>query len=128
MTGVSVRSEASVSKKNRRDGVEWRRLTEARESQIPWREWGPYSSEDVILEERLFGLTNNEGNHGEDVKEYDFSLDWTATHSYIASHQTGWTGIVARMMHLSATTTTQAVVEIGKAAAVVEREVAVAGR
>ena len=37
---------------------------------------------DPILKERLFGLTGNEGNHGEDVKEYYFYLDGTPTHSY----------------------------------------------
>src|SRR5262249_42669963 len=35
------------------------------------------------LKERLFGLTNAEGNHGEDVKEYYFYLDSTPTHSYM---------------------------------------------
>ena len=39
--------------------------------------WGP------ILKERLFGLTNSEGNHGEDVKEYYFYLDSTPSHSYM---------------------------------------------
>src|SRR5215470_4551318 len=38
---------------------------------------------DPILKERLFGLTNTEGNHGEDVKEYYFYLDSTPTHSYM---------------------------------------------
>ncbi|TQJ47275.1 hypothetical protein [Streptomyces sp. SLBN-115] len=38
---------------------------------------------DPILEERMFGLTNTEGNHGEDVKEYWFHLDNTPTHSYM---------------------------------------------
>jgi hypothetical protein len=38
---------------------------------------------DPILKERLFGLTNNQGNHGEDVKEYYFYLDNTPTHSYM---------------------------------------------
>jgi Glycosyl hydrolase family 63 C-terminal domain len=38
---------------------------------------------DPILKERLFGLTSNEGNHGEDVKEYYFYLDNTPTHSYM---------------------------------------------
>src|SRR5260221_12808804 len=37
----------------------------------------------AILKERLFGLTNGEGNHGEDVKEYYFYLDSTPTHSYM---------------------------------------------
>jgi hypothetical protein len=116
------------------------RLDEARETGIPWKQWGPYLSErkwgtvredysdngdawnyfthdqarsrayhwgedglaglsdeqqrlcfalalwngkDAILKERLFGLTNSEGNHGEDVKEYYFYLDNTPTHSYM---------------------------------------------
>jgi hypothetical protein len=42
-----------------------------------WNGWDP------ILKERLFGLTNSEGNHGEDVKEYYFYLDSTPTHSYM---------------------------------------------
>ena len=122
------------------DTAEGRRLTEAREQNVPWRKWGPYLSErqwgtvredysengdawnfftheharsrayrwgedglaglsddkqhlcfalalwngkDPILKERLFGLTNSEGNHGEDVKEYYFYLDSTPTHSYM---------------------------------------------
>jgi hypothetical protein len=36
-----------------------------------------------VLKERLFGLTGNEGNHGEDVKEYYYYLDSTPTHSYM---------------------------------------------
>ncbi len=119
---------------------EQERLEEARESNVPWKKWGPYLSErqwgtvredysdngnawdyfshdqarsrayhwgedglagisddrqrlcfalalwngkDPILKERLFGLTNSEGNHGEDVKEYYFYLDSTPTHSYM---------------------------------------------
>jgi hypothetical protein len=38
---------------------------------------------DPIIKERLFGMTNSEGNHGEDVKEYYFYLDNTPTHSYM---------------------------------------------
>jgi len=41
--------------------------------------WNEY---DPILKERLFGLTGNQGNHGEDVKEYYYYLDSTPTHSY----------------------------------------------
>jgi hypothetical protein len=120
--------------------AEQTRLKEARDSQAPWKKWGPYLSErqwgtvredysedgnawdyfshdqarsrayrwgedglagisddrqhlcfalalwngnDPILKERLFGLTNSEGNHGEDVKEYYFYLDSTPTHSYM---------------------------------------------
>ena len=42
-----------------------------------------WNGRDPILKERLFGLTGNEGNHGEDVKEYYFYLDTTPTHSYM---------------------------------------------
>ncbi|MBV8884725.1 MAG: glucosidase [Chroococcidiopsidaceae cyanobacterium CP_BM_RX_35] len=42
-----------------------------------------WNGADPILKERLFGLTNSEGNHGEDVKEYYFYLDNTPTHSYM---------------------------------------------
>jgi hypothetical protein len=120
--------------------AEQKRLNDARESDAPWKKWGPYLSErqwgtvredyshdgnawdyfshdqsrarayrwgedgiagisddkqqlcfavalwngrDPILKERLFGLTNSEGNHGEDVKEYYFYVDSTPTHSYM---------------------------------------------
>ena len=42
-----------------------------------------WNGNDPILKERLFGLNNSEGNHGEDVKEYYFYLDSTPTHSYM---------------------------------------------
>src|SRR5947209_5360844 len=41
-----------------------------------------WNGADPILKERMFGLANGEGNHGEDVKEYWFYLDSTPTHSY----------------------------------------------
>src|SRR5580698_800574 len=44
---------------------------------------GLWNGRDPILKERLFGLTNSESNHGEDVKEYYFYLDSTPTHSYM---------------------------------------------
>ena len=44
-----------------------------------------WNEKDPILKERLFGLTNSEGNHGEDVKEYYFYVDSTPTHSYMKS-------------------------------------------
>src|SRR6202020_1246685 len=46
-------------------------------SRALWNGWDP------ILKERLFGLSNAEGNHGEDVKEHYFYLDATPTHSYL---------------------------------------------
>src|ERR1700694_1673195 len=42
-----------------------------------------WNGNDPILKERLFGLTNSEGNHGEDVKEVYYHLDGTPTHSYM---------------------------------------------
>ncbi|GGF21307.1 MGH1-like glycoside hydrolase domain-containing protein [Hymenobacter cavernae] len=42
-----------------------------------------WNGQDRILKERLFGLTNNQGNHGEDVKECYYYLDSTPTHSYM---------------------------------------------
>ena len=42
-----------------------------------------WNGNDPILKERLFGLSNGEGNHGEDVKEYYFYLDNTPTHAYM---------------------------------------------
>ena len=42
-----------------------------------------WNGQDAILKERLFGLTNGEGNHGEDVKEYYYYLDATPDHSYL---------------------------------------------
>jgi hypothetical protein len=45
-----------------------------------------WNGADPILKERMFGLTNSEGNHGEDVKEYWFYLDSTPTHSYLRCH------------------------------------------
>ncbi len=42
-----------------------------------------WNGKDSILKERLFGLTNSQGNHGEDVKELYYYLDATPTHSYL---------------------------------------------
>src|SRR3954447_2768116 len=42
-----------------------------------------WNGKDPILKERLFGLTNSQGNHGEDVKEIYYYLDATPTHSYL---------------------------------------------
>src|ERR671932_788272 len=42
-----------------------------------------WNGRDPILKERIFGLTGNEGNHGEDVKELYYYLDATPTHSYL---------------------------------------------
>ena len=103
-----------------------------------------WNGKDPILKERLFGLTNSEGNHGEDVKEYYFYLDSTPTHSYMkfqsdphwrdhilfyeyfqgdngaglgASHQTGWIGLVAKFIQLYGLLDPKRALEMGKEAA-----------
>src|SRR6201982_3862173 len=53
------------------------------ESQILCFALAVWNGKDPILKERLFGLTGQEGNHGEDVKELYYYLDATPTHSYL---------------------------------------------
>src|SRR6202008_1124622 len=48
-----------------------------------WFAVAVWNGRDPILKERLFGLTNSEGNHGEDVKELYYYLDATPSHSYL---------------------------------------------
>jgi len=93
-----------------------------------------WNGKDPIIKERLFGLTNSESNHGQDVKEYYFYPDSTPTHSYMKYLykypqgefqygnlvQTSRTGIVARGLHLFATTTAEHVLQLGKLAPGIE--------
>jgi len=97
---VSERSWGSVREDYSADGCAWEFLTHdmARSKAYRWGEDGIagicdryqllvfalalWNGKDPILKERMFGLTGNEGNHGEDVKEYWFYLDNTPTHSY----------------------------------------------
>jgi hypothetical protein len=53
------------------------------ENQLLCFSLGLWNGKDPIIKERLFGLTGNEGNHGEDVKELYYYLDNTPTHSYM---------------------------------------------
>ena len=57
---------------------------------------------DPIVKERLFGVTNGEDNHGEDVKDYYFYEYFHGDNGagLGASHQTGWTGLVAPLIQL----------------------------
>jgi Glycosyl hydrolase family 63 C-terminal domain len=98
---LSERQWGTVREDYSQDGNAWDYFThdQARSRAYRWGEDGlaGYSDEkqrlcfalalwnrhDGILKERLFGLTNSEGNHGEDVKEYYFYLDSTPTHSYM---------------------------------------------
>jgi hypothetical protein len=98
---VSERSWGSVREDYSPDGCAWEFLTHdmARSKAYRWGEDGIagicdryqllvfalalWNGRDPILKERMFGLTGNEGNHGEDVKEYWFYLDSTPTHSYM---------------------------------------------
>ena len=98
---LSERQWGTVREDYSRDGNAWNYLThdQSRSRAYRWGEDGMagisddkqllcfaialWNGRDPILKERLFGLTNNEGNHGEDVKEYYFYLDSTPTHSYM---------------------------------------------
>ena len=97
---VSERSWGTVREDYSADGQAWNYLSHdmARSKAYRWGEdaiagicdryqllvfgFAFWNGRDPILKERMFGLTNQEGNHGEDVKEYWFYLDNTPTHSY----------------------------------------------
>jgi len=98
---LSERQWGTVREDYSQDGNAWNYFThdQARSRAYHWGEDGLagisddrqllcfslalWNGKDPILKERLFGLTNSEGNHGEDVKEYYFYLDSTPTHSYM---------------------------------------------
>jgi hypothetical protein len=98
---VSERSWGTVREDYSADGDAWQYFShdQARSKAYRWNEDGIagicdrhqyicfalalWNERDPILKERLFGLTGNQGNHGEDVKEYYFYLDSTPTHSYM---------------------------------------------
>jgi hypothetical protein len=98
---LSERAWGTVREDYSEHGTAWEYLTHdaARSKAYRWNEDGiagisdrrqhicfavaMWNGRDPILKERLFGLTGNEGNHGEDVKEYYFYLDSTPTHSYM---------------------------------------------
>ncbi len=98
---VCERSWGSVREDYSPDGCAWEFLTHdmARSKAYRWGEDGIagicdryqllvfalalWNGRDPILKERMFGLTGNQGNHGEDVKEYWFYLDNTPTHRYM---------------------------------------------
>ena len=83
------------------DGMAWENVShdDARSKAYRWGEegiagisdfkqklclaWGFWNGKDPFIKERLFGLTGNQGNHGEDVKELYYYLDSTPTHSYM---------------------------------------------
>ncbi len=96
---LSERQWGTVREDRSPDGNAWQSFThdQARSRAYRWGEDGIagisddkqrlcfalalWNGRDPILKERLFGLTNSEGNHGEDVKEYYFYLDSTPTHA-----------------------------------------------
>jgi len=98
---LSERAWGTVREDYSRDGTAWEGFPheQARSRAYRWNEDGlagicdrhqlicfavaMWNGRDPILKERLFGLTGNEGNHGEDVKECYFYLDSTPTHSYM---------------------------------------------
>ncbi len=98
---VSERAWGTVREDYSADGAAWSYFPfeQARSKAFRWNEDGIggicdrkqricfalslWNGKDRFLKERLFGLGGNEGNHGEDVKEYYFYLDNTPTHSYM---------------------------------------------
>ncbi len=98
---LSERAWGTVREDYSPDGNAWEYLSyeQARSRAYRWNEDGLagisdrrqmicfalalWNERDLILKERIFGLTGNQGNHGEDVKEYYFYLDSTPTHSYM---------------------------------------------
>jgi hypothetical protein len=98
---LSERQWGTVREDYSQDGNAWNYFThdQARSRAYHWGEDGLagisddkqllcfsvalWNGKDPILKERMFGLTNSEANHGEDVKEYYFYLDSTPTHSYM---------------------------------------------
>ena len=98
---LSERQWGTVREDYSRNGDAWNHITHdmARSKAYRWGEDGIggfsdnkqtvcfalafWNGQDHILKERLFGLGNSEGNHGEDVKEYYYYLDNTPTHSYM---------------------------------------------
>src|SRR3954447_12016364 len=98
---VSERAWGTVREDYSVDGTVWQAVAHdhARSKAYRWNEDGLagisdrhqmvcfaialWNGRDPILKERAFGLTGNEGNHAEDVKEYYFYLDSTPTHSYM---------------------------------------------
>ena len=98
---LSERQWGTVREDYSQDGDAWNYFThdQARSRTYRWGEDGIagisddrqflcvalalWNGKDPILKERMFGLTNSEGNHGEDVKEYYFYVDNTPTHSYM---------------------------------------------
>ena len=98
---LSERQWGTVREDYSQDGTAWESFShdQARSRTYRWGEDGLagisddkqqlcfaialWNGRDPILKERLFGLTNSEGSHGEDVKEYYFYLDSTPTHSYM---------------------------------------------
>lgn len=98
---VTERQWGTVREDYSEDGSAWEFIShdKARSNAYRWGEEGiagvcdnkqkicfalsMWNGKDNILKERLFGLTGNEGNHGEDVKEYYYYLDSTPTHSYM---------------------------------------------
>src|SRR5215510_7886105 len=98
---LSERQWGTVREDYSRDGTAWEAFSheDARSRVYRWGEDGIaglsdrhgliclalalWNGQDRMLKERLFGLTGNQGNHGEDVKEYYFYLDNTPCHSYM---------------------------------------------
>jgi hypothetical protein len=92
------------------DAAENKRLDEAREKNIPWKKWGPY------LSERQWGTVREDYSEGGDAWNY-FTHDQARSR---ASHQTGWTGLVAKAIQIYGFLDAKRALEGGKEAAFVK--------
>ena len=100
------------------------RLREAREKDVPWKKWGPY------LSERQWGTVREDYSESGDAWNF-FTHEQARSRAYRwgedglagigASYQTGWTGLVARIIQLNALITPDLLLEPGAEAAVIKR-------
>jgi hypothetical protein len=86
--------------------AEQSRLEEARTKKAPWKKWGPY------LSERQWGTVREDYSESGDAWNYFTHGDTGA--GVGASHQTGWTGAIARIGHLFASFKAHEILEQGK--------------
>ena len=103
---------------------EQQRLNDAREAGIPWKKWGPY------LSERQWGTVREDYGQSGDTAKFQGDPHWRdhlLFYEYFqgdngaglgASHQTGWTGLIARLIQLFAVITPESMLTEGLAATV----------
>jgi hypothetical protein len=92
---------------------EHRRLDEARTGSIAWKQWGPY------LSERQWGIVREDYSENGDAWNYEYFHGENGA-GLGASHQTGWTGLVATLIQLYGLLDAKRLLEAGKQGAFVQ--------